>query len=104
MEVRRTILSPEDRVAAKELAALLGVSGDEVIQEFEDLSSEEQAEFERLVDQANAILPQLHASLDRIERGISRCRNSIRETSENMVAMSERICGLEGALGLLPVG
>ena len=104
MEVRRTILSAEDRAAAEELAALLGVSSGELIDEFENLPPEEQAEFERLVDQANAILPELHASLDRIERGISRCRNSIREMRETMVSMSDRIFGIEESLWLVPMG
>ena len=41
MEVRRTILSAEDRAAAEELAALLGVSSGELIDEFENLPPEE---------------------------------------------------------------
>ena len=101
MDERRTILSAEDRAAAHELAALLGVSGSELIEEFENLSPEEQAEFERLVDQANAILPELHASLDRVERGIARCRSTVREISEQTAAMSERVSGIEVALGLI---
>ena len=100
MEKRRTILSPEDRVAAQELAALLGVSGSELIEEFENLTSEDQAEFERLVDQANAILPELHASVDRIERRMVHCRSTVREIGEHLAAMSERVSGIEESLGL----
>lgn len=100
MEECRTILSPEDRAAAEELAALLGVSGSELIEEFENLTPEEQAEFERLVKQANEILPELHASVDRIEQGIARCGSTIRETREQLAAMSERVFGIEVSLGL----
>ena len=100
MEERRTILSPEDRAAAEEMAALLGVSSSELIEEFENLTPEEQAEFERLVDQANAILPELHASVDRIERRLVRCRSTVREISEHLAAMSERVSGIEESLGL----
>ena len=100
MEERRTILSPEDRVAAQELAALLGVSGSELIEEFENLTSEEQAEFERLVDQANEILPELQASLDRIGQDIVRSRSAVGEMCGHLAAMSERVSGIEEALGV----
>ena len=101
MEERRTILSPEDRAAAEEMAALLGVSSSELIEEFENLTPEEQAEFERLVDQANAILPELQEMVDHIEQGIARCRSAVREMSEQMAAMSERVSGIEVSLGLI---
>lgn len=101
MEKRQTILSPEDRAAAEELAALLGVSGSELIDEFENLTPEEQAEFERLVDQANEILPELQASVDRIGQDIARSRATVREISEDLTAMSERVSGIEESLGLV---
>ena len=100
MEGRSTILSPEDRVAAEEMAALLGVSSSELIEEFENLTPEEQAEFEQLVDQANEILPELQEMVDHIEQGIARCRSTIREISEQMAAMSERVSGIEKSLGM----
>ncbi len=99
MDKRRTILSPEDRAAAEGLAALLGVSSSDLIEEFENLTPEEQAEFERLVDQANEILPELHATVDRIEHGIAQCRSTVREISEHLAAMSERVSGIEESLG-----
>ena len=100
MEMRPIILSPEDRVAAEELAALLGVSSSDLIQEFENLTPEEHAEFERLVDQANEILPELHESLDRIGEGIARCNTTIREMMDQTAAMSERVSGIEKSLGM----
>ena len=100
MEKHPIILTPEDRVAAEELAALLGVSSSDLIEEFENLTPEEQAEFERLVDQANEILPELHASVDRIEHGILRCRSTIGAISEQMAEMSERVSGIEESLGM----
>ena len=104
MEVRRTLLSPEDRAAAEGIAALLGVSDSELIEEFENLSPEQQAAFEMLVDQANAIVPELRASLDRMEPGIARCRKSIREMSASTAAMSDRVSAIEESLGLIPTG
>ena len=101
MEGRSTILSPEDRVAAEGLAVLLGVSSSELIEEFENLTPEEQAEFERLVDQANEILPGLQVRVDRIEQGIAHCRSAVRETSEHLAEMSERVSGIEVSLGLI---
>ena len=99
-EGRTILLSPEDRMAADELAVLLGVSSSDLIEEFENLTLEEQAEFERLVAQANEILPELQESLDHIERGIARCRSTIREISEQTAAMSMRVSGIEESMGI----
>jgi septal ring factor EnvC (AmiA/AmiB activator) len=101
------VITPEDRRAANELGVLLVVSGDDLIREFvdewEQLTPEQQAEFERVLDQANQALSATHATVNRIEQSMSRCRSTIRKMRESMSAMSDRVARIENALtdGLL---
>ena len=97
---RTILLTAHDRVEANELALLLGVSSSELIEEFEQLTPEEQAEFEQLVEKANEALPEMLASLDRIEESILRCRSTVRETGQQMSAMSRRVARIEESLGI----
>ncbi|QYU70423.1 hypothetical protein J4558_10025 [Leptolyngbya sp. 15MV] len=99
-------LTPEDWTAAGQLADLLGIPVDEFVQEFLEewnrLTPEQRAEFEQAVDRANEVLPDLDASLDRIEQGISNCALKLRETHAQVSAMSKRVSSIEATLGIGP--
>lgn len=97
-------LTPADKAAAAELAKLLGVSCDDLIREFESLSVEEQAELERTVGEANAILPGLNAALDRIAANTSSCRSKVCAINLHLSAMSDRVSLIENSLGITKVG
>lgn len=94
------LLSPEDRISAGKMAVLLGVSSDELIDEFERLTPDQEAALEQAINKLNEVLPGMHASLDRIEQGISRCRSSVREMQGHLAAMNLRVSGIEEAIGI----
>lgn len=98
-------LTREDWATASQLADLLGVPVDELVRDFleewDRLTLEERTEFERAVERANEVLPELHATLDRIGEGISNCGAKVREMRARMVAMSERVSSIEETLGIV---
>lgn len=97
-------LTPEDWAVAGQLADLLGVPSDELVRDFLEelgrLTPEERAEFDGLVEQTNEVLPDMHASLDRISTSISRCRSTIRELNAQLTTMSQRVARIESSLGI----
>jgi hypothetical protein len=97
-DIRQTnSLTDEDREAAEELALLLGVSSDELIAEFENLTPEEEAELEGLFDEANRVLPLMNASLGRMADKIAATGEAIREMHGQLARTSERVSRLEQA-------
>lgn len=104
LRIAVTDLTVEDWQAAEEQGDLLGVSIHDLVGGLIDglnaLSPSEQTEFERLVEEANAVLPQMNAALDRIGVGIERCRSAVRELDRSMLFTGERVSRIEAALGL----
>ncbi len=96
------VITAEDRKAANELGALLGVSGDDLIREFveewEQLTPSQQAEFEQLIDTLNEVLPDMNVSLDCIQQNLARSHSTMREMNKQMTVMSDRVSRIEHAL------
>jgi len=88
-------LSDEDRAAAEELAQLFGVSSSGLIEEFENLTPEQEAELEDLLAQANEVLPLMNASLDRMANRIAATGETIREMHDHLARTAERVSRIE---------
>ncbi len=88
-------VTDEDRAAAEELASLLGVSSSELIEEFEQLTPEEQTELESLLDQANEVLPRMHESLIRMEASVADMSETVRELKDHFAATGDRLSNIE---------
>lgn len=71
MRTARTtvLMTPEEKASLEKRAASLGVSSGEYIRlavdNFEKISEEEEAQLAALVDEVNAAIPKIKASLDR---------------------------------------
>lgn len=65
---------------------------------FEQASPEARAEFERLVDQANAVLPGMQASVERASANITAMSVTIGELTESMAVLDARVSGIEDHL------
>ncbi len=91
-------LTVEDRAAAEGLALLLGVSSSELIEEFENLTPEQEAELEDLLAQVNEAVPAMSASLDRMSDTIARTSATARELTEMMAATDKRLAKIEHAI------
>jgi chromosome segregation ATPase len=91
-------LTDNDLAAAEELALLLGVSSSELIEEFENLTPEQEAELEDLFAQANEVLPSLNASLDRMADQIAATGEAIRELHDHLARTGERVSRIEQAI------
>jgi uncharacterized coiled-coil protein SlyX len=79
-----------------------GVSSEEferqLAAEFELASPEEQAELKRLVDEANAVLPKMDASLDRIGKHVASIETSLGEMHQHVASMAMRLDSVENKL------
>ena len=96
---RKTIsLTEEDRAAAEELALILGVSSSEIIEEFENLTPEEEAELEDLLAHANEVLPSMNDALDRMADQIAATGETIREMHGHLARTGERVSRIEQAI------
>lgn len=91
-------LTDDDRAAAEELAFLLGVSSNELIEEFENLTPGQEAELEDLLAQANEVLHSMNASLDLMADQIAATGKSIRETHDQLARTAERVSRIEQAI------
>lgn len=67
--------------------------------EFDQLSPEEQAEFEALVSQANEALPVMHASLDRMQAKMNEMAASVSEIKASVSRLNARLDKVETSLG-----
>ena len=88
-------LTDDDCAAAEELALLLGVSSRELIEEFENLSPEQEAELEVLLAQANEVLPAMNDALDRMADQIAATGETIREMHDHLARTGERVSRIE---------
>jgi phage shock protein A len=101
------LVTPADRDAANELGALLGVPGEDLLNEFveewDQLMPGQRAEFEQVLEQVNEALPDMQTSIDRIEQSMVRCQSTVHEMRKSMADMSDRVSRIEEALadGLL---
>lgn len=101
-------MTNDDWAAAEELAGLLGVSTAEMVAEFaaeyDGLTPEEKAELAEAVERLEEVLPGLHQPLDRVERGLSKCRSTARDLNDRMATTAARISRLEEVMGIAPAG
>jgi hypothetical protein len=82
---RMTVLLPPDRKAEVERkAAALGISTGELVRravaDFDQMTPEQEAELEVLVEQANKAIPAMAASLDNMIATVRGMRENIRQT------------------------
>lgn len=91
-------LSDEDRAAAEELALLLGVSSDELIEEFENLSPEQEAELEDLLTRFDEAVPAMFASLDRMSHTLAETNATMGELRSMMVDTDQRLAKIEESI------
>ena len=68
----------------------------ELEEEFEQATPEERAEFKSLVEQANAVLPEMNATLDRIGETMASMNVTIGEMRESMSSLDKRVSHTEG--------
>lgn len=68
--------------------------------ELEEATPEQRAEFEQLVDQANEVLPGMHATLDRVDKSVADLSGTMRELRHNMAMLDKRVAAIE--VGLSP--
>jgi hypothetical protein len=66
--------------------------------EFAQASPEEQAEFSRLVDEANAVLPGMLARVDRMSAHVDTLKTSVGEMRESFATLEERLSAFEDSL------
>lgn len=66
--------------------------------EFEQASPKERAEFERLVDEANAILPEMHASVERIGEHINLTTSTMGDLKAAFALLEARLGKIEDTL------
>ena len=67
--------------------------------EFAQASPGEQAEFERLVVEANAALPGMQASVERMSANMTAMSATIGEMTESMAVLDARVSSIEDHLG-----
>lgn len=67
----------------------------ELEHELEQASPEERAEFDRLIDQTNAVLPGMNASLDRMAKNMKKMRSTMRDLRKSMSSMDDRLSRVE---------
>lgn len=100
-------MTTDDWAAAEELATLLSVSTAEMVAEFaaeyDGLTPQEKAELAEALERLEEVLPGLHQSLDRVERGLSECRSTMRSLNDRMASTSDRLSRLEDLMGIDPV-
>ena len=96
--MRKSELTQEDRAAAEELALLLGVSSDELIEEFENLTPQQQAELEEVLAQFNEAAPAMFESLDRMSETIERIGAGARELKAAMANTDRRLAKIEQSI------
>lgn len=63
--------------------------------ELEEATPEQRAEFELLIDQANAVLPGIHAALDRADASLAETRATMHELRHGMAALDGRVADIE---------
>ena len=85
-----------------------GVSSDqfrrELKAEFQKASPLEKAEFERLVDEANAVLPGMQVSIERMNENVAAMSSTIGEMKESIAALDARVSGIEDRLDRMTAG
>jgi methyl-accepting chemotaxis protein len=66
--------------------------------DFEKATPEERAEFQQLVEQANAVLPEISATLDSIDRSLIKMNAAVAEMTEGMTSLDARVSRIEDNL------
>ncbi|MBX9897210.1 MAG: hypothetical protein K2Y17_04815 [Qipengyuania sp.] len=101
-------MTTDDWAAAEELAGLLGVPTNQMVSElaleYDALTPGEKAELAEAIARLDEVLPGLHQSLDRVERGLSKCRSTVRDLNDRMATTAARISRLEEVVGIAPAG
>ncbi len=92
-----------DALVEDRFASTFGMSSEQFMREleaeFEQNTPEERAEFERLVDQANAVMPGIHATLDRIGKTLAGMSVAVDQLKDGMTTLDARVTGIEGSFG-----
>ena len=87
------------RVEEQRFVTSFGMSSEHFMRElkadFEQATPEQRAEFEHVVDQANAVLPEMNAALDRIGGSLNGMRATMETMQESMASLSARVVQIE---------
>jgi predicted nucleic acid-binding Zn-ribbon protein len=100
--VGATASEADERSIERLFVKEFGVSSNEferqLAAEFALATPEEQAELERAIDEANAVLREMNASLDRIGKHVATMRIALDEMQNSVASMAVRLDGIEDKL------